>query len=360
MRQARTAAPLLPLRLLANRPVGLGNLVQVLMVAGLFGYQFLGVLYLQQLLGYDPLQAGLAYLPVPLVIAAVSLGLSARLITRFGIRTVLVTGLALITAGLALLTHLPAAGAYLPDVLPAGLLIATGFGLAFPALAATAVGSAPTAHRPPPTADAGVASGLFNTTQQVGGALGLAFLTRLATADNSPVAAMAQLNGYHLASPPPPSAPSPCSWPCQPQPPPGRDRTTPLSNTRRCAGEGSSFGTSPRPPTRCRGAVPLAPREVVRTHLCGGAGYAVCRAGWWERATEAGACTSTALCTVNATVGVWSRTVGRPPGAVLCAVRPDVLAIGVDEPAVGGSEPGDQEEPQVAEGGITFDGKLGV
>lgn len=192
LRQARTAAPLLPLRLLTSKPVGLGNLVQVLMVAGLFGYQFLGVLYLQQLLGYGPLQAGLAYLPVPLVIAAVSLGLSARLITRVGLRTVLVTGLALITAGLTLLTRLPAAGAYLVDILPAGLLVATGFGLAFPALAATAVGSAT-------TGDAGIASGLFSTTQQVGGALGLAFLARLATAGNSPAAAMAQLDGYHLA-----------------------------------------------------------------------------------------------------------------------------------------------------------------
>lgn len=194
IRQATAAVPLLPLRLLTSRTNGLGNLVQALMVAGLFGYQFLGVLYLQQLLGYNPLQAGLAYLPVPIVIAAVSLGLSARLIGRLGLRAVLLGGLVLITTGLALLTGLPADGRYLPDLLPAGLLLGTGFGLAFPALAAIAVGSAP-------PADAGVASGLFNTAQQVGGALGLAVLTRVAT--SSPAAsgaqAVASLDGYHLA-----------------------------------------------------------------------------------------------------------------------------------------------------------------
>lgn len=143
------------------------------------------------MLAYDPLQAGLAYLPVPLVIAAVSLGLSARLITRYGVRAALVTGLALITAGLAWLTRLPTSGAYLPDMLPAGLLIATGFGLSIPALAAVTVGTAP-------TTDAGVASGSFNTTQQVGGALGLALLTRLATSRGDGHVA-ASVDGYHLA-----------------------------------------------------------------------------------------------------------------------------------------------------------------
>ncbi|MGY1608757.1 MFS transporter [Geodermatophilus sp. SYSU D00700] len=190
-RQARFAAPLLPLRLLTSRSVGLGNLVQVLVVAGLFGYQFLGVLYLQHLLGYDPLQAGLAYLPVPMVIAIVSLVLTARLTSRLGLRPVLVVGLVLIVAGLALLARIPASGSYLPDVLPAGLLIAAGFGLAFPSLAAVAVGSAP-------AGDAGVASGLFATTQQVGGALGLALLTRLATTNNDGHTAVS-VDGYHAA-----------------------------------------------------------------------------------------------------------------------------------------------------------------
>lgn len=192
VRQTRARVPLLPLRLLANRTIGLGNLVQALMVAGLFGFQFLGVLYLQQLLGYSPLQAGLAFLPVPVVIAVVSIGLSAKLIGRAGLRPVLLCGLASITVGLALLVRLPSHDAYVVYLLPAGLLLGVGFGLAFPALAAIAVGSAP-AH------DAGVASGLFNTTQQVGGALGLAVLTRVATSDSAPAQGIITLGGYHIA-----------------------------------------------------------------------------------------------------------------------------------------------------------------
>jgi EmrB/QacA subfamily drug resistance transporter len=189
-RQARTRLPLLPLRLLSARTTGLGNLVQALMVAGLFGFQFLGALYLEQLLGYDPLRAGLAFLPVPVVIAAVSLTLTARLVARLGARPVLTGGLTLVTGGLALLVGVPASDRYPTHVLPAALLIAVGFGLAFPALADIAVASAR-------ADDAGVASGLFNTTQQVGGALGLAVLTRLATS-TSP-AHTAVLSGYHLA-----------------------------------------------------------------------------------------------------------------------------------------------------------------
>jgi EmrB/QacA subfamily drug resistance transporter len=189
IRQRATDTPLLPLRLLASRATGLGNLVQALMVAGLFGYQFLGVLYLQQVLGYGPLGAGLAYLPVPLVIAVVSLTATARLTARLGERPILVAGLAGVTAGLGLLTRLPADDGYLPVVLPAGLLIAVGFGLAAPVLAGIAVGSAP-------ARDAGVASGLFTTAQQVGGALGLAVLTSLATAGSGVSASLA---GFHLA-----------------------------------------------------------------------------------------------------------------------------------------------------------------
>ena len=188
------STPLLPLRLLASRTTGLGNLVQALMVAGLFGLQYLGVVYLEQLLGYDPLRAGLAFLPVPVVIAAVSLGASTRLIARLGERRVLLVGLACIVAGLGLLSQLPAQATYVSDVLPAGLLVAVGFGTAYPALAAIAVGGAP-------PRDAGVASGLFNTTQQIGGALGLAVLTRLAvSASNAPRSQLvADLGGYHVA-----------------------------------------------------------------------------------------------------------------------------------------------------------------
>jgi EmrB/QacA subfamily drug resistance transporter len=190
VREGRTDVPLLPLRLLANRSSGLGNLVQALMVAGLFGFQFLGVLYLQQVLGYRPMSAGLAFLPVPVVIAAVSLGLTARLNAKFGKPPVLTTGLGSVTAGLGTLVGLPATDHYLTHFLPAGLLIGVGFGLAFPTLADLAVASAPSEY-------AGVASGLFNTTQQVGGAIGLATLTRLATATSTQQ--VAALSGYHLA-----------------------------------------------------------------------------------------------------------------------------------------------------------------
>jgi EmrB/QacA subfamily drug resistance transporter len=192
IRQAHTRSPLLPLRLLVSRSTGLGNLVQALMVAGLFGFQFLGSLYLQQLLGYRPLRAGLAFLPVPVVIAVVSLALTARLSARLGQRSVLTVGLACVAAGLALLTGLPASGGYIAHLLPACLVIAVGFGLAFPVLAGVAVGWAP-------PQDAGVASGLFTTTQQVGGAVGLAILTRVAISSTDSGRTTATLHGYHFA-----------------------------------------------------------------------------------------------------------------------------------------------------------------
>ena len=129
---------------------------------------------------------------MPIAIAVVSIRLSARLIGWVGLRPVLLSGLASITVGLALLVRLPSQDAYIGYLLPAGLVLGVGFGLAFPALAAIAVGSAP-------ASDAGVASGLFNTTQQVGGALGLAILTRLATSNNATAGATIPLSGYHQA-----------------------------------------------------------------------------------------------------------------------------------------------------------------
>jgi EmrB/QacA subfamily drug resistance transporter len=194
IRQRRAPVPLLPLRILFDRVIGGGNVVLALMVAGLFGFQFLGVVYLQELLGFDPLQAGFAYLPVPLVIAGISLGLTTRLIMRFGQRPVLLSGLILIALGLALLSQLPRDGRYLQDFLPAATVIGVGFGLAFPSIAAVAVGSA----KPE---DAGLASGLFNTAQQVGGAVGLALLTALATYNSSPNESTMgpSLEGYKLA-----------------------------------------------------------------------------------------------------------------------------------------------------------------
>ncbi|HEY3501972.1 MAG TPA: MFS transporter [Actinocatenispora sp.] len=198
VRQRTARTPLLPLRLFGSRLVSGANLVQFLMVAAMFGFQFLTALYLRQVLGFDALRTSLAFLPTPVVIAAVSLGLSARLYARYGQRSVLLTGLAAIVAGLVLLGGVPADSGYLTHVLPAVVVMGAGFAAAMPALTTYAMADvAP--------GDSGVASGLFNTTQQVGGALGLAVLARLAdavaaghrAAGDAP--AVAQTAGSHVA-----------------------------------------------------------------------------------------------------------------------------------------------------------------
>lgn len=173
LRQARTAQPLLPLRLFRSRPVTGANAVQILMIGTMYGFQFIGALYLQRVLGYSGLATGTAFLPAPVAIGVLMLGLSARTIGRFGAYRVLIAGLVLITAGMALLSRVPADGSYLPDVLPPMLLLATGFAAAMPALTGLAMSGAR-------EEDAGLASGLFNTTQVVGGSLGLAALSTLA------------------------------------------------------------------------------------------------------------------------------------------------------------------------------------
>ncbi len=163
-RQARTERPLLRLGLLRSRAVAGANVVQLLMVAGLLGMFFLAVLYLQRVLGYDAVETGTAFLPVSVAIGTLSLGFSARLNGRFGPRAVLLAALALITAGLAYLTQAPVDGDYFVDILPAMLVLGIGGGLAFPALMTLAMsGVAPE--------DSGLASGLVNTTQQVGGSV---------------------------------------------------------------------------------------------------------------------------------------------------------------------------------------------
>ncbi|MEU3492487.1 MFS transporter [Kitasatospora cineracea] len=183
-RQARAATPLLPLRILARRTTALANLVQILMLAALFGFQILLALYLQQVQHYGALATGLAMLPAALTIGAVSLLLAARTIARIGERRTLLLGLALLTVGIALLTRLPAGHLdYAADVLPT-LLSAAGFGLAATALTALGMADA----RPE---DAGLLSGLLNTTQQVGAALGVAVLTALAAGRGT--------GGFHLA-----------------------------------------------------------------------------------------------------------------------------------------------------------------
>ncbi|MEV5973699.1 MFS transporter [Streptomyces sp. NPDC051921] len=197
VRQATAAQPLMPLRILRSRAVAGANLVQMLTVAALFSFQILVALYLQKVLGYGAAETGLAMLPAAVVIGAVSLGLSARLITRFGERNVLLTGLALLVGVLGLLTRTPVHASYAVDLLPV-MLLAAGFGLALPAL--TALGMSGAGEE-----DAGLASGLFNTTQQIGMAVGVAVLSTLAAARTEALTsagrptAEALTGGYHLA-----------------------------------------------------------------------------------------------------------------------------------------------------------------
>ncbi|MBQ1091745.1 MFS transporter [Streptomyces sp. B93] len=197
VRQAKARTPLMPLRILRSRNVAGANLVQILMVAALFSFQILVALHLQQVLGYGALETGLAMLPAAVVIGVISLGVSARLNARFGERRVLLAGLTLLAALLALLTRLPSDADYLTDVFPL-MLLASGFGLALPALTSLGMsGAGPD--------DAGLASGLFNTTQQIGMALGVAVLSTLAAARTDSLRTTgtprpeALTSGHHLA-----------------------------------------------------------------------------------------------------------------------------------------------------------------
>jgi EmrB/QacA subfamily drug resistance transporter len=197
-RQARIATPLMPLRLFRSRNVTGANLVMGLLVVGFFGMFFLGALYMQGILGYTPLQVGLAFLPSCLVMGGLSLGLAERLIMGIGPRAALIAGLSTAAFGLVLWARTPVDGDFLTDILAVMLLLGTGAGLAFPSLMTLAMSGAT-------PSDAGLASGLVNTTTQVGGAIGLAVLATLATertqgliADGESQAA-ALNSGYHMA-----------------------------------------------------------------------------------------------------------------------------------------------------------------
>ncbi len=198
VREARARNPLVPLRIFRSRNLAGANAIQSLMVAGMFGMFFLGALFLQRVLGFDSLEVGLAFLPVTVLVGLLSLGFSAKLNLRFGPRATLLPGLGLIGAGLLFLSQVSADGSYFAEVMPAMLLIGAGAGLSFPALMSLAMGGvAPQ--------EAGLASGLVNTSLQVGGALGLAVLATLATNRSSDLlaggdtAAVALTSGYRLA-----------------------------------------------------------------------------------------------------------------------------------------------------------------
>jgi EmrB/QacA subfamily drug resistance transporter len=196
--EARTRNPLIPLRIFRSRNVSGANVIQALTVAGMFGLFFLGSLYLEQVLGYDPLEIGLAFLPATLIMGVLSFRYTEPLITRFGARRALLTGLVLVAAGLGAFTQAPVDGTYLANVLPPMILLGFGIGVSFPALMTLAMSGAT-------QEDAGLASGLVNTTAQVGGALGLAVLATLsATRSDNLIAggestAAALTSGYHLA-----------------------------------------------------------------------------------------------------------------------------------------------------------------
>lgn len=192
LRQLRTARPLLPPRVLAPRAVWGANVVQLLTVAAMFGFQFLVVLFMQQVWGYGPLAAGLAMLPSALAIGVVSLWLGPRFITRWGERGPLLAGLMMLVAGLAWLARVPETGSYATDLLPV-MLLAGGFGLVQPALTSLGMSAAT-------TDDAGLVSGVFNTSQQVGGAVGLAVLSTLAAWRTAELDAQAARQSEALAS----------------------------------------------------------------------------------------------------------------------------------------------------------------
>jgi EmrB/QacA subfamily drug resistance transporter len=198
VRQARIANPLMPLRLFRSRNVAGANAIQAMLVAGMFGMFFLGALYLQRVLGYDALQVGLAFLPATIVMGTLSLGFSERLIMRFGPRRTLIPGVAAIGVGLLLFARTPVDGSYAADLLAPMLMVGLGVGTAFPALMTLAMSGAT-------PSDSGLASGLVNTSMQVGGAIGLAVLATLATERTNHLVGAGESNaaaltgGYHLA-----------------------------------------------------------------------------------------------------------------------------------------------------------------
>jgi EmrB/QacA subfamily drug resistance transporter len=196
--EARIRAPLIPLGLFRHRNLSVASLIGVLWCAAMFAWFFLSALYMQQVLGYDPFHVGLAFLPANLVMAACSVGLSARLVMRFGIRLPLAAGLAMAATGLALFARAPLDGQFTVDVLPAMMLLGLGAGIAFNPVLLAAMGDvAPD--------QSGLASGVVNTAFMMGGALGLAVLASLAAARTSILTdagadTLAALNGgYHVA-----------------------------------------------------------------------------------------------------------------------------------------------------------------
>jgi EmrB/QacA subfamily drug resistance transporter len=196
--EARVSSPLMPLRLFRLRNLATANVVGILWAAAMFAWFFLSALYLQLVLGYSPLEVGLSFLPANLIMGAFSIGLSAKLVMRFGIRPPLVTGLTLAAAGLLLFVRAPVDGSFVVDVLPSMILLGFGAGMAFnPVLLAAMSDVDPS--------EAGLASGVVNTSFMMGGALGLAILASLAASRSDSLLGSgdgrlaALTGGYHVA-----------------------------------------------------------------------------------------------------------------------------------------------------------------
>jgi EmrB/QacA subfamily drug resistance transporter len=198
LREARIRNPLIPLAIFRSRNVSGSNVVQALLVAGMFALFFMGALYLQEVLGYDALQVGFAFLPTTLIMGVLSLRFAETLITRFGARRVLLTGMSFVALGLAMWVRVPVDGNYWTDAFPSLIVLGVGIGSSFPALMTLAMSGAT-------QEDAGLASGLVNTSAQVGGALGLAVLATLSATRTDDLLASgdpraeALVGGYHLA-----------------------------------------------------------------------------------------------------------------------------------------------------------------
>jgi EmrB/QacA subfamily drug resistance transporter len=196
--ESRVRVPLMPLRLFKLRNLATANVVGVLWAAAMFAWFFMAALYLQLVLGYSPLQIGLAFLPGNVIMGALSIGLSAKLVMRYGIKPPLTTGLLLAAAGLALLVRAPVDGSFAVDVLPSMILLGLGAGMAFNPVLLAAMGDVD-------PAESGLASGVVNTSFMMGGAVGLAVLASVAASrtntlvDTGAGHLSALTGGYHLA-----------------------------------------------------------------------------------------------------------------------------------------------------------------
>ena len=196
--EGQVQSPLVPLRLFRLRNLAIANVVGTLWAAAMFAWFFISALYLQLVLGYSALQVGLAFLPANIIMAVLSVGASAKLVSRYGLRVPLATGLFVAAAGLALFARAPVDGSFAIDVLPGMMLLGIGAGIAFNPVLLAAMGDvAPS--------ESGLASGVVNTSFMMGGSLGLAVLASVAAARTDDLLgmgaaqALALNDGYRLA-----------------------------------------------------------------------------------------------------------------------------------------------------------------